>query len=67
MSLTRADQHSQNDDTAARVVAAGGGMQDVIDATDLRTVENVVRLIDPAILKQAYDNDLLRQAEPRLT
>jgi hypothetical protein len=65
--LTRADLHSQNDETAARVVAAGGGMEDVIDATDLRTLENVVRLIDPAILKQAYDNDLLRQAESRPT
>jgi hypothetical protein len=63
--LTRADLHSQNDETAARVVAAGGGMQDVIDATDLRTIENVVGLIDPAILKHAYDNDLLRQAQPR--
>jgi hypothetical protein len=65
--LTRSDLHSQNDDTAARVVAAGGGMQDVIDSTDLRTLENVVRLIDPALLKQAYDNDLLRQAEPPST
>ena len=62
--LTRADLHSQNDDIAARVVAAGGGMQAVIDATDLRTLENVVGLIDPAILKDAYDNDLLRQAQP---
>lgn len=60
--LTRSDLHSQNDETAAGVVAAGGGMQDVIDATDLRTLENVVRLIDPAILKQAYDNDILREA-----
>jgi hypothetical protein len=52
MPLTRADLHSQNDEMAARVVAAGGGVQDVVDATDLRTLENVVRLIDPAILKQ---------------
>ncbi|HEY8777786.1 MAG TPA: hypothetical protein VIM33_15065 [Gaiellaceae bacterium] len=62
--LTRADLHSQNDDIAARAVAAGGGIQDVIDATDLRTLGNVVSLIDPAILKDAYDNDLLRQARP---
>src|SRR6266567_2931333 len=61
--LTRADLHSQNDDIAARAVAAGAGIQDVIDATDLRTLENVVSLIDPAILKDAYDNDLLRQAQ----
>jgi len=35
--LTRADLHSWNDETAAHVVAAGGGMQDVIAATGLRT------------------------------
>jgi hypothetical protein len=62
--LTRADLHSQLDEIAARVVAAGGGMQDVITATGLHTLENVVRSIDPAILKDAYDNDLLRQAQP---
>jgi hypothetical protein len=67
MPLTRSDLHSQNDETAAGVVAVGGGMQDVIDATDLRTLENVVGLIDPAILKRAYDNDLLRDAEPPST
>lgn len=62
--LTRADLHSQNDDIAARVVADGGGVQAVIDATDLRTLENVTNLIDPAILKLAYDNDLLRKSQP---
>ena len=62
--LTRADLHSQSDEKAARVVAAGGGMQAVIEATGLRTLENVVHLIDPAILKDAYNNDLLRQAQP---
>lgn len=35
--LTRADLHSQNDEIAAGVVAAGGGMQAVIAATDFRT------------------------------
>lgn len=58
--LTRADLHSQNDETAAAVVAEGGGILDVIEATDLRTRENVTNLIDPEILKRAYDNDLLR-------
>jgi len=58
--LTRADRHSQNDDIAARVVADGGGLQAVIDATDLHTLDNVKNLIDPAILKQAIDNDVLR-------
>jgi hypothetical protein len=50
---------------AASAVAAGGGMQAVIDATGLRTLENVVSLIDPAILKQALDNDVLAQAAHR--
>jgi hypothetical protein len=31
----------------------------------LRTLENVTNLIDPAILKQAYDNDLLKPAGHR--
>jgi len=62
--LTRADLHSESDEIAARVVAAGGGMQAVIDATGLRTRKNVLGLIDPAILKQALDNDVLEQAQP---
>jgi hypothetical protein len=62
--LTRADLHSQHDQTAARVVTQGGGIQAVIDATDLRTLDNVAGLIDPAILTQAYDNDVLEQAQP---
>jgi hypothetical protein len=39
-------------------------MQEVIDATDLHTLENVVASVDPAILTGAFDNDLLRQARP---
>ncbi len=62
--LTRADLYSESDEIAARVVAAGGGMQAVIDATGLRTRENVVGLIDPAILTRALDNDVLEQAQP---
>ena len=58
--LTRADLHSQNDDIAAAVVTEGGGIQEVLEATDLRTLENVTNLIDPAILKRAYDTDLIR-------
>ena len=53
---------AKSDERAARVVAAGGGMQAVIEATGLRTLENVVHLIDPAILKQALDNDVLERA-----
>jgi hypothetical protein len=63
-SLTRAELHSTADEIAARVVADGGGMQAVIDATGSRTLENVVRGIDPAILTQALDNDLLARAQP---
>jgi hypothetical protein len=62
--LTRADLHSQHDVTAAQVVAEGGGIQAVIEATALRTLENVVNLIDPAILRQAYDNDALAHSQP---
>ena len=40
-------------------------MQAVIDATGLHTYENVLSVIDPAILKQALDNDALAQAQPR--
>lgn len=62
--LTRADLHSGHDATAARVVAEGGGIQAVIDATDLRSLNNVVNLIDPDILSKAYDNDALAHAQP---
>jgi hypothetical protein len=65
--LTRADLHSRSDEIAARVVAEGGGMQAVIDATGLRTRENVLRSIDPAILEQALQNDALKQAQPSPT
>lgn len=61
--LTRADLHSQSDERAARVVADGGGVQAVIEATGLRTLENVVGLIDRAILKRALDNDVLERAQ----
>ena len=62
--LTRAELWSTADEIAAGVVAKGGGMQAVIEATGFHTRENVVRGIDPAILTQAYDNDLLVQAQP---
>ena len=38
-------------------------MQEVLEATGLHTLENVVGSIDPTILTDAYDNDLLRQAQ----
>ena len=55
--LTRADLYSANDHAAARAVAAGAGMQALIEATGLRTLANVLALIDPAILEQAPPND----------
>jgi hypothetical protein len=61
--LTRAELHSGHDQTAAHVVAHGGGIQAVIEATDLRSLDNVVRLIDPAILTQAYDNDAIAKVQ----
>lgn len=60
--LSRADLHSRNDELAAQTVAAGGGVQAVIEATGLRTRENVLRLIDPVILVQALDNDAAASA-----
>jgi len=39
------------------VVDGGGGLEAVVKATGLRTLENVLRLIDPAILEQARQND----------
>jgi len=47
--LTRAELWSTADEIAAGVVARGGGMQAVIEATGFHR-ENVVRGIDPAIL-----------------
>jgi len=55
--LTRADLRSGGDDLAERAVAAGGGMEAVLEATGLRTRENVLRVIDPAILVRAFAND----------
>lgn len=60
---TRADLHSTHDQTAARVVAEGGGIQAIIEATDLRSLDNVTRSIDPAILAQAYDNDAIAKVQ----
>ena len=64
--LTRADRWSRNDRVASDAVEAGGGMQAVIDATGLNTSENVARLIDPAIVKHALDNDILNGTKPPL-
>jgi hypothetical protein len=54
---TRADLRSASDALAAGAVAGGGGIAAVIEATGLRTRENVMRLIEPAILVEAFAND----------
>jgi hypothetical protein len=43
-------QTAGHDQSAARVVAKGGGIKAVIEATDLRTLDNLARLIDPTRL-----------------
>ena len=55
--LLRADLRTRNDELAERAVEAGGGIEAVIEATGLRTRENVLGAIDPAILVRAFDND----------
>jgi hypothetical protein len=60
--LLRQDLHSKSDELAARAVDEGGGIDAVIEVTDLRTFANIARRIDPAILVRAYDNDALARA-----
>ena len=63
---TRADEHNTFDVIAKRVVAAGGGSQAVIDANELSTLKQLVDMIDPAILTQAFANDALQLPQPPL-
>jgi hypothetical protein len=62
--LLRADLRSRNDELAAGAVEAGGGVEAVIEATGLRTRENVLRAIDPTILVRAFDNNAAGAAGP---
>jgi hypothetical protein len=62
--LTRADLRSRSDELAEGAVAAGSGIEAVIEATGLHTRENVLRSIDPAILVRAFDNEAAAAAEP---
>ena len=55
--LLRQDLRSRSDELAAGAAESGGGIDALIEATGLRTLENLVRNIDPAILVRAYDND----------
>jgi hypothetical protein len=60
--LLRQDRLSKSDELAARAVDDSGGIDAVIEATDLRSFGNIVQRIDPAILVRAYDNDALARA-----
>jgi hypothetical protein len=55
--LSSRDRFSPNDDLAEAAVEGGGGLEQVIDATGLRTRANVLRNIDPQLIKQALAND----------
>ena len=59
-------ERSRADEEAARVVEAGAGIQTLIEATGLRTLKNVLGLIDPVILEQAFANGDAHAAGSRL-
>jgi lambda repressor-like predicted transcriptional regulator len=61
--LLRQDRLSKSDELAARAVDdGGGGIDAVIEVTDLGSFGNIAQRIDPAILVRAYDNDALARA-----
>jgi hypothetical protein len=55
--VTRNDRRTTNNRMADAAVAAGGGMDAVIEATGLRSLKNVLNLVDPEILERARLND----------
>jgi hypothetical protein len=59
------DLHITYDREALEVVAAGGGTQALLAATELPTLESAAAQIDPVILAQAFDNDALERAQPQ--
>ena len=59
--LPSRERYNANDDKAAEVVASGGGVEQVIEATGLRSRENVFRL-HPQIMSRALKNDAHRSA-----
>jgi hypothetical protein len=62
---TRADWHNTYDKEAEQVVAAGGGTQALLAATELPTLEAAAGSIDPELLARAFDNDALERAQPQ--
>jgi len=51
------DRFSASDDLAEAVVAVGGGLEQVIDATGLRTRKNALHSVDAQIMRRALAND----------
>lgn len=58
---TSTENYSQNDRKALKVVEAGGGVEQIVDATGLLTAENVYRGVDSQILLRALGNDAHRR------
>jgi len=54
---TSRQRYSRNDFAAAEIVDSGGGVEQVIDASGLRSRENVLRNIDAQIMGRALAND----------
>jgi hypothetical protein len=50
-------RYSESDHVAETVVAAGGGVEQIIDATPLRGRENILRNIDAQIMRRGVEND----------
>jgi hypothetical protein len=59
--LLRRERWSEHDRVAEQAVAAGGGVDEVIAVTGLRTRENVYRLIDPETTVRALANQKRRR------
>jgi hypothetical protein len=55
--LSSRERFSMNDDLAETVVAAGGGVEQVIDVTGLRTCGNALHSIDAQTMRRALAND----------
>ena len=63
--LTHADLHSTYDKEAAQTVTDGGGIQALLAATELPTLDAAADSIDPEILVRAFDNDAFERVQPR--
>jgi hypothetical protein len=58
--LSSRQRYSTSDDVAKTAVEAGGGVEQVMQATGLRGLEKVARNIDPQIMGDALANDARR-------